>query len=119
LGGGGGWLYVKSERDARRATQARRQVELAQEINEALNSATTLRERAQSVMVGRAALFAQAREQAQRARTLIENGPVDEALAARVHALQAELDDEEKDRVFVAALDEGRLAQATVKAGKR
>src|SRR5262249_54835911 len=99
LGGSGGWLYVKSERDAQRTAQARRQVELSQDVSEALSKVTTLREQAKSAKAGRAALFAQAREQAQRARTLLENGSIDEALAARVRALQAELNEEENDRV--------------------
>jgi tetratricopeptide (TPR) repeat protein/serine/threonine protein kinase len=109
--GGGGWLYVKGERDARERVQARRQVELAQEVNDALSKATTLREKAKSAKVGGAALFAQAREQAQRARALVENGPADETLAGRVRQLMAELDDEEKDRTLVAALDQARLEQ--------
>jgi serine/threonine-protein kinase len=117
--GGGGWLYVKSERDLQQAELARRRGEVAQEVNEALGKATTLREQAKSAKTGGAALFAQAREQAQRARTLVENGAVDESLAARARALQAELDDEEKDRVFVAALDDARLAQTETAAEKR
>ena len=63
--GGGGWLYVKSDRDAREAALARHQAELAQEVNESLNKAMTLREQAKSAKVGRAGLFAQAREQGQ------------------------------------------------------
>jgi serine/threonine protein kinase len=94
--GGGGWLYVKSERDAQQAALARRQVELAQDINEALGKATTLREQAKSAKTGGAALFAQAREQAQRARALVENNhdQADQALADRVQQLMDELDDE-------------------------
>jgi tetratricopeptide (TPR) repeat protein/serine/threonine protein kinase len=112
FGGGGVWLYFKNERDAQQAALARRQVELAQEVNEALSKATTLREQAKSAKVGRAALFAQAREQAQRATALVEGGPADEALAARVRQLMAEFDDEEKDRKLVAALEGAKLAQA-------
>jgi serine/threonine-protein kinase len=115
--GGGGWLYVRGERQAREAALARRQVELSQEVNEALNKATTLREQAKSAKVGKAALFAQAREQAQRARALVEGGPADETLAARVRQLMDELDDEEKDRQLVAALEGAKLAQADPGAG--
>src|SRR6516225_1319438 len=53
--GGGGYLYVKNERDARQARVAR-------EVNVALNQATAFRERARTASVGGAALFAQARE---------------------------------------------------------
>ena len=58
------------------------------------------------------------REQAQRALALVENGPADPALAARVGQLQADLDQEEKDGQLVTALDEARLAQAETVAGK-
>jgi len=103
--GGGGWLYVKNERDAR-------QVQLTREVNDALNQATALREKAKAAPIGAAALFAQAREQAQRALALVETGPADDTLKTQVRQLQNELDEEEKDRKLVAALDEARLAQA-------
>jgi serine/threonine-protein kinase len=103
--GGGGWLWVKAGRDARQA-------QFTREVNEALNQATALRVQAQAAPVGGALLFAQAREKAQRALALVENGPADALLAAQVRRLQAELDEEEKDRRLIAALDEARLAQA-------
>jgi serine/threonine-protein kinase len=109
--GGGGWLFVKNERDARQA-------QLAREVNEALNKATSLREKARTAPTGGAALLAQAREQAQRALALMENGPDDEALVTQVRRLQTELDEEEKDQKLVAALDEARLAQAQVVVGE-
>jgi hypothetical protein len=74
--GGGGYLYVKGERDARQA-------QVAREVNDALNKATALREQAKAAPVGSAALFAQAREQAQRALALVESGPADDALKAQ------------------------------------
>src|SRR5262249_40703752 len=103
--GGGGWLWVKNERDTRQA-------QLSRDVNDALNQATTLREKAKAAGTGGAALFAQAREQAQRALALVENGPADSALAAQVRRLQDELDEEEKDRKLLAALEEARLKQA-------
>jgi serine/threonine-protein kinase len=103
--GGGGWLWVKDDRDARIARVTR-------DVNEALNNATALGERAKGAATGGPALFAQAREQAQRALALVENGAADAALRDQVHHLKAELDQEENDRVLVAALDEARLAQA-------
>jgi serine/threonine-protein kinase len=109
--GGGGWLYVKNERDARRA-------QLTRDVNDALTQATALREKAKTATTGGAALFAQAREQAQRALALIENGPADEVLTEQVRRLQSELDEEEKDRILVAALDEARLAQAETQSGE-
>jgi serine/threonine-protein kinase len=103
--GGGGWLWIKNERDARQA-------QVARDVNDALNQATAFREQAKTAVVGSAALYAQAREQAQRALALVENGPVDVALVDQVTRLQAELHEEEKDRRLVAALDEAALAQS-------
>ncbi len=109
--GGGGLLWVKVERDAR-------QIALSRDVNEALNKATVLREQAKAVTAGGAALFAQAREQAQRALALVENGPAESALVAQVKRLQNELDQEEDDRALVAALDTARLAQAETVSGE-
>jgi serine/threonine-protein kinase len=109
--GGGGWLWVKHERNALQAQRTR-------EVNETLTKAIALREQARTANVGGALLFAQAREQAQRALALIENGPANAALAARVRQLQTELDDEEKDRKLIAALDEARLKEAELAAGE-
>jgi serine/threonine-protein kinase len=103
--GGSGWLWIKAEHDDRLAHVTR-------DVNDALTRATALRAQAQATTVGSAALFAQAREQAQRALALVENSPADAALAARVKQLQAELDEDEKDWRLLAALDAARLAQA-------
>jgi serine/threonine-protein kinase len=103
--GGGGWLWVKSEHDARQAKMTR-------EVNEALNQATALREQARTAPTGGAALFTQARELVARARALVDNGPADPDLVSQVERLQDDLDEEEKDRKLVAALDDARLAQA-------
>jgi serine/threonine-protein kinase len=103
--GGCCFLYVKADRDARTAQTTR-------DVNEALNQVTALREKARTATTGGAALFAQAREHAQRALALVENGPAEAALKDQVQRLKAELDDEEKDHTLVAALDEARLAQA-------
>jgi superkiller protein 3 len=102
---GGGWLWVKADRDAQAA-------QVAHEVNDALNQATALRAKAKAATVGSAALFAQAREQAQRALALVENGSAEAALTGQVQRLKAELDEEEKNRVLMTALDEARLAQA-------
>ncbi len=103
--GGGGWLWLKADRDARQAQMTR-------DVNEALNRATTLREQAKAATVGSAALFAQAREQTQRAMALVPSGSADVALQVQVRQLQSELDEEEKDRTLLVALDAARLAQA-------
>ena len=103
--GGGGWLWVKAERAGRLA-------QVNSEIHDALNKATAFREQAQTATVGSGLLFAQAREQAQRALALVENGPADDSLKKQVQQLQTELNEEEKDRRLVTALDEARLLQA-------
>jgi tetratricopeptide (TPR) repeat protein len=109
--GGGGWLWVKSERETRIA-------QVARDANAALNQATVLRAQAKAADVGGAALFAQAREQAQRASALVENGPADDQLKTLVRNLLAELDAEEKDQQLVTALDSAQLAQAVTVAGE-
>jgi serine/threonine-protein kinase len=101
--GGGGWLYVKNERDVRQA-------QLTRDVNDALNKATALRAQASSAPTGGALLFAQAREQVQRALALVESGPADDTLKTHVRQLRAALAEEEKDRKLIAALDEARLA---------
>jgi serine/threonine-protein kinase len=103
--GGGGWLYVKADREARQAA-------LTREVNDAFNKATALRAQTSSARTGGALRFAQAREQAQRALALVESGPADATLRTQVTRLQTELDEEAEDRKLVAALDEARLAQA-------
>jgi serine/threonine-protein kinase len=109
--GGGGWLWVKTGRDARQA-------QLTRDVNDALNKATVLREKAKAATSDSAALFAQAREQAQRALALIENGLADRALQDQVMQLQTELDQEDKDRKLIAALDAARLDGAATLAGE-
>ena len=109
--GGGGWVLVKADRDARVAA-------LTRDVNDALNKATMLRSQASSATSGGASLFSQAREQAQRALALVENGPADAALKREVTRLQTELDEQEKDRQLVNALEEARLAQAETVAGE-
>jgi tetratricopeptide (TPR) repeat protein len=81
-------------------------------VHAALNRATALREQAKAAGVGSAPLFAQAREQAQRALALVQSGPADAALLEQVEQLQAELDAEERDRTLLAALEAAHLAQA-------
>jgi serine/threonine-protein kinase len=110
--GGGAWLHVKNERDAR-------QTQVARDVNDALNKATALREQSKAATTGGAALFAQAREQTQRALALVENGPADETLVEQVRRLQADLDEEEKDHKLMTALDEARLAQTEMTEDKR
>jgi serine/threonine-protein kinase len=94
-----------------------RQAQVTLEVNDALNQVTSLRDQARTQAADSAALYAQAREQARRALTLVQSGPADAALTARVRRLQRELDEEERDRRFVAAIEAARLAQAETMTG--
>jgi serine/threonine-protein kinase len=103
--GGAAVLWLQADHQAR-------QTQVTREVNDALNQVTALREKATAATADSKALFAQAREQAQRALTLVQSGPADEALQAQVRRVKGELDEEEKDRQFIAALDAARLDQA-------
>jgi serine/threonine-protein kinase len=103
--GGGSWLWLKSDREARQAA-------LDREVSDALTRGAALREQAKAATVGGAALFAQAREQAQRALALTQGGPAGAELQAQAVRLRAGLDEDEKDQTLLAALDSARLAEA-------
>src|SRR5262249_48742292 len=64
--------------------------------------------------------WGEAREEAQRAKALTDDGPVEPGLAERVAALRSELDDEQAVRRLVAGLEQIRLLQAelNVKQGR-
>jgi serine/threonine-protein kinase len=99
--GGGGFLWLKNEREARLA-------QVNREVHDALTQARAFR----------ATDLSAAREQSQRALALVRNGPADEALAAQVEQLRAELDAQEKDRQLVLALDQARLERAGAVVGE-
>jgi eukaryotic-like serine/threonine-protein kinase len=109
--GGGVWLWWKLDRDARTAQATR-------DVLEARNQAIQFREQAKAATADAPALYARAREQAQRALALAESGSVDEVLTAQVRDLQAELDQEEKDQQLIAALDAAQLAHAATVIGE-
>src|SRR5262249_45944726 len=95
-----------------------RQTELTRQVNDALQRVTALREQAKTATAGRATVFAQAREQAQRALALVQTGPADEGLRDEVRRVKAGLDEEAKDRRLIAALAAARLAQAEIVTGQ-
>jgi serine/threonine-protein kinase len=107
----GGFAYDAHRRQQREIVQ-RQHERLVSEVHEALNLGMDSRDEGRAAN-GQAAVekLGKAREQAQRARTLIENSPVDEALTARVYQFLAELDDEDKDRRLLTALEAAALAQ--------
>jgi tetratricopeptide (TPR) repeat protein len=84
LGGGGAWLWYRNNRDARMA-------QVYREVNDALNQAAGWCERGKAALKDGPAMFARAREQAERTWTLAESGPVDAQLRARVRSLQGEI----------------------------
>jgi serine/threonine-protein kinase len=102
--GGGAARWLQADRQARQA-------QVAREVHDALDQVTALREQARAATTDGPALLARAREQAQRALALVQAGPADGALAALVERVQGELDAEEKDRQFLAAIDNARLGQ--------
>jgi tetratricopeptide (TPR) repeat protein len=98
--GGGGFLYVKKELDARQAQRIR-------DVNEAMNAATMLREQRQ---------LDRAREEAQRALVLAESGPAEATLQDQARRLKAELDKENDDSKLAEhhrqqAMDLGRAGR--------
>jgi tetratricopeptide (TPR) repeat protein len=109
--GSAGWLWVKAERDAR-------QTQVTRDVNDAMNKANAFRLKSNAANAGSAELFAQTREQVQRALALVEDRPDDDPLKTQVRQLQAELDEAGKDRTLVATLDEAHLAQANIVAGE-
>jgi Flp pilus assembly protein TadD/tRNA A-37 threonylcarbamoyl transferase component Bud32 len=110
LVGGGGWLWLQGQRAAQRA-------EHNQAVNDALSQAIRLRLQARTAK-GAAAreLEGQARDQAQRAKALVESGSADADLAARVRELAAEWDEEAKNRKL--AEEHGRLGLKLWQDGK-
>jgi serine/threonine-protein kinase len=110
--GGAAALWLQADRQAQQTQLQARQAELTREVNDALQRVTALREQAKTATTGSAALFAQAREQATRAHALVQTGPADETLTLQVRHVQQELDEEEKDRRFIAAIDAAYLAGA-------
>jgi len=101
-----GWQVVREARAER--DQAVERAKRDGAVRDALDRARALREEARKEKD--AGKWARAREQAQRALTVVESGPADEALAAQVRQVQGELDEELKDRRLVADLDAARLA---------
>jgi serine/threonine-protein kinase len=108
--GAGGALWFQADRQVRQA-------ERASAINDALNQAALLREKA-AATADSARLFAQAREQVQRALALVQTGPADAVLTARAQQLQQAFDEEEKNRQFLASLDAARLTGAETLVGE-
>jgi tetratricopeptide (TPR) repeat protein len=101
---------ARAERDAaqRERDEVMRQARVAREVQEALAQAAALRDQAN---------WAEAQALVRRAEALLEAGPADGDVAGRVRDLRRELDQEEKDRRMIQALEEIRLRQAEVKGG--
>jgi tetratricopeptide (TPR) repeat protein len=91
---------------------AGRRLRVQQGINDALAEVTRLRGQAQAAALGDQTALAQAREQLQRAVALAETGPAAPEVVAQVQGLLTELDQEQRDRQLLAALDKAWLARA-------
>jgi tetratricopeptide (TPR) repeat protein len=86
--------------------------QLAAEVSKELEQAAALRQQARAESGKPAlALAAKARLHGQRARTLVETGPANADLSARVESLLASLNADEQDRQLQADLDDAMLAQ--------
>jgi serine/threonine-protein kinase len=128
---GGGWTHLAEQRSAHRhdlaqrellqqKEQARRewaarqtQEQLNRQITEALGQAKLL-SRAGETTARDARVSSRAREQAKRAAALAESEAADPALRQRVAELLLALDEQQKDRQLLLALDEAWLAGAEV-----
>jgi tetratricopeptide (TPR) repeat protein len=112
---GGGWLWIALVR-AEGERQAREfQAKLTREAEEALEQATTLRGQARAE--GAPGKWAEARAQARRAETLLEQGLVRPGLAEQVRALLRQLDEVEAYHRQVAQLEQ--IRQGWVHVGRR
>jgi tetratricopeptide (TPR) repeat protein/serine/threonine protein kinase len=109
-----GWQALREAEAVR--DRAVEQAQRSEAVRNALDRVRALREDARQAHDSRK--WAQAREQAQRALALVENGLADEALVAQVRQVQEELDEEKKNLRFVADLEAARLAKAEMVAGQ-
>jgi serine/threonine-protein kinase len=107
-----GGIAYDVHRRQQRETAENQHRRLVSEVHDAIYLAAGFREEARTAN-GQAVVekLGKARAQAQRAWTLIEHAPVEDALTARVRQLLADLDEEEKDRRLLSALDAAALAQ--------
>jgi serine/threonine-protein kinase len=108
--GGGGWLWLAWDREARERAVLAQQVKTTRDVHEALTMAQSLGEWARAGQG--AARWAEARAMAKRAEALVESGPVEPELAEQVQTLLRQLAEEERDQQLLAALDAARLAEA-------
>ena len=97
---------------------ADQRLQVQQEINNALTEVARLRGQFQAAGQDDQPTVSRAREQAQRALALAEAGPADPQLLAQVQQLNEELDQEQRDRQLLAALDRAWLAQAQTEASQ-
>jgi tetratricopeptide (TPR) repeat protein len=89
-------------------------------VSKELDLAASLRKQTRTASGKQAiALAAQARTHAQRAGALLENGPANAALAARVERLLANLKADDEDRQFHTEVETAILAQVQRTAGGR
>ena len=93
---------------------AERRIRVQQEINDALTEVARLRGQVSATALGDQTTLTRAREQMQRALALADAGPADAKLVAQVRQLASELDQEQRDRQLLAALDAAWLAEPSL-----
>src|SRR5262249_27709169 len=120
--GGGGWLWIEHDRQARRA-------ETTTAVSLALGKAEQLRDAARAVPLTDVAegekalpLWKQALAEAEKAEGILAAGLADEETARRVNALLRELQtasaQAQKDTRMLAALDRAALGAGTLREGQ-
>ncbi len=109
--GGGGWLWHERQR----AEQADRASRTERAVEEYLQEAVRLRERAEAAPPEEIAPWTAALAAARQAEARLAGGEAGEGLRRRVRALLDELEPAEKDRTMLARLEQVRLRQAELK----
>jgi serine/threonine-protein kinase len=114
-GAGAAGLWYQRDRAERAADQARRAAETERDVSAALQEAAVFLKQARGLTddpVRWEAALTTARAAARRADGLLARGDAGKDLPQRVRATLAALDEADRDRQVVVALEEARLAQA-------
>jgi serine/threonine-protein kinase len=107
--GSAGWAWIEHDRATRRSEERSRAREIETAVTTELERATQLREEARRKPAEASTRMALALASARRAEGMLEGGHRDEQLRARVAAVIADLQQQERDRQLLARLEEARL----------
>ena len=98
---------------------AQRRLLVQRGINDVLTEVARLRGQVSATALGDQTMLTRAREQMQRALALADAGPADAHLIAQVQQLASELDQEQRDRQLLSALDAAWLAEPSLSWDRR